>query len=195
MELSVSTGLGRKKEAIQEAVIETEIPEPNANDLLVSPPPTQRRESDPSPTRCCFFSANVKVSDDAIKTLKSGKKRTKGIDKAKSKSEFHTYQQKKTFGQGMMDLALLTANVNQLRAILDAETKHPYYIANLSFIGISIFFQVIVGISLICNSRVNVNEATDVSKASRVNNITFACTFLITVANIFLSVFYENDHK
>ncbi|XP_059223600.1 ninjurin-A-like [Stomoxys calcitrans] len=112
-----------------------------------------------------------------------------------SKTAFHTYQQRKTFGQGMMDLALLTANVNQLRAILDAKMKHPYYHVNLVFIGISIFFQVIVGISLILNSRVNVSEETDVSNASRVSNITFACTFVITIANIFLSVFYEADNK
>lgn len=59
-----------------------------------------------------------------------------------SKTEFHNYQQRKTLGQGMMDLALLTANVNQLRTLLDMEIKHPYYVANVVFISISIFFQV-----------------------------------------------------
>lgn len=82
----------------------------------------------------------MKVSEDAIKAIKSEKHVKE--DAIGKKTQFHDYQQRKTVGQGMMDLALLTANVNQLRSLLDMKTKHPYYYANLVFISMSLFFQV-----------------------------------------------------
>uniref|UniRef100_A0A1I8NBL5 Ninjurin n=1 Tax=Musca domestica TaxID=7370 RepID=A0A1I8NBL5_MUSDO len=189
MELSFSTGLGQKRCSTSEEVIE-QIPEPEEQETLLSQPQYQHQHSKKRPPWSCFYcSADVKVSEDALKAIKS--KKDKRENENISKTEFHNYQQRKTLGQGMMDLALLTANVNQLRTLLDMEIKHPYYVANVVFISISIFFQVLVGISLILNSRVNVNEETDVAGASRVNNFTFACIFIITIVNVFLSVFYD----
>uniref|UniRef100_A0A1I8Q729 Uncharacterized protein n=1 Tax=Stomoxys calcitrans TaxID=35570 RepID=A0A1I8Q729_STOCA len=95
-------------------------------DNLIAAAPREKHESKTSPWGCFYCSADVKVSEDAIKALKTGKNKKDN----ESKTAFHTYQQRKTFGQGMMDLALLTANVNQLRAILDAKMKHPYYHVN-----------------------------------------------------------------
>lgn len=58
--------------------------------------------------------------------------------------DVNVYQQKKNLAQGMMDLALLSANANQLRYVLEAgSTYHPYYIPSLIFITASLILQVI----------------------------------------------------
>lgn len=56
--------------------------------------------------------------------------------------DINAYQQKKTLAQGMMDLALLSANANQLRYVLESYKRHPYYYPSLIFISLSIIFQV-----------------------------------------------------
>lgn len=56
--------------------------------------------------------------------------------------DVNVYQQKKTLAQGMMDLALLSANANQLRYVLESYNNHPYFYASLTFITISIILQV-----------------------------------------------------
>lgn len=52
------------------------------------------------------------------------------------------YATKKTLAQGMLDLALLTANVSQLKYLLDVGHLHPYYTLLLTLIIISIGLQV-----------------------------------------------------
>lgn len=52
------------------------------------------------------------------------------------------YQQKKTLAQGMMDIALFSANANQLRYVLESYDRHPYYYPSVAFIGISLIIQV-----------------------------------------------------
>lgn len=56
--------------------------------------------------------------------------------------DVNVYQQKKTLAQGMMDLALLSANANQLRYVIESSSRHPYFLASLIFISISIILQV-----------------------------------------------------
>jgi hypothetical protein len=56
----------------------------------------------------------------------------------------NVYQQKKTLAQGMMDLALLSANANQLRYVLESYQRHPYYYFSIVFISLSLLFQVII---------------------------------------------------
>lgn len=129
----------------------------------------------------------------------------------------NVYQHKKTVAQGMMDIALLSANANQLRYVLESGGSHPYYFASLTLIGISLllqvtssilplnksfcfesnfsnnFFlcvlQVVVGVGLILNSRYNVTYETSMRKANRINNYTVLAIFLITVMNVFISAF------
>jgi hypothetical protein len=59
----------------------------------------------------------------------------KGVD-------INVYQHKKTLAQGMMDLALLSANANQLRYVLESGGDHPYYYPSLVMISISLILQV-----------------------------------------------------
>ena len=101
----------------------------------------------------------------------------------------NTYQQKKNLAQGMMDLALLSANANQLRYVLETFDRHPYNYVSLVLISCSLIFQVAVGIGLIMNSQYNVTKEEDIQKADRINNYTVIGIFLITVVNVFITSF------
>ena len=56
--------------------------------------------------------------------------------------DINVYQHKKTLAQGMMDLALLSANANQLRYVLESGGDHPYYYPSLVMISMSLILQV-----------------------------------------------------
>lgn len=103
--------------------------------------------------------------------------------------DMNIYQQKKTIAQGMMDLALLSANANQMRYVLQNKGRHPYYYPSLVMIGMSLILQVVVGIGLIWNSRYNVKVDVEMCKANRANNWTVIGIFLVTILNVFISSF------
>ncbi|XP_035794414.1 uncharacterized protein LOC118467718 [Anopheles albimanus] len=108
--------------------------------------------------------------------------------------DVNVYQQKKNLAQGMMDLALLSANANQLRYVLDSGRKdHPYYYINLFFISSSIIAQVAVGIGLIYKSRYNIKKEEDFCKADRINNFVTIGIFIITIVNVLISAFGMAD--
>ncbi|CAG4953450.1 unnamed protein product [Colias eurytheme] len=103
--------------------------------------------------------------------------------------DVNTYQQKKNLAQGMMDLALLSANANQLRYVLESASSHPYYYPSLTFIALSIVLQIGVGVGLIMNSRYNVKDDKDICKADKINNFTVLGVFLVTIVNVFITSF------
>ncbi|XP_058830350.1 ninjurin-A [Topomyia yanbarensis] len=101
----------------------------------------------------------------------------------------NTYQQKKNLAQGMMDLALVSANANQLRYVLESFTRHPYYYFSLIFISVSLIIQIAVGIGLIMNSRYDVNDRREICKANKINDLVTIGIFLITLVNVLISAF------
>lgn len=107
--------------------------------------------------------------------------------------DVNVYQHKKTLAQGMMDLALLSANANQLRYVLQTDGNHPYYYPSLAMIGASLFLQIAVGIGLIWNSRYNVKDDAQMCKAELANNWTVIGIFLVTILNVFISSFGVAD--
>lgn len=102
--------------------------------------------------------------------------------------DVNVYQQKKTLAQGMMDLALISANANQLRYILSSK-KHPFFLASLMMISLSLMLQICVGIGLIWNSRYDVKQDAEVHHANRANNWTVIGIFLVTILNVFITSF------
>lgn len=64
-----------------------------------------------------------------------------GITSPETIPDINIYQNKKTVAQGMMDLALFSANANQLRYVLES-VNHPYYYSGIVLISISLIFQV-----------------------------------------------------
>lgn len=57
-------------------------------------------------------------------------------------SPANTYAAKKTVAQGMMDIALITANANQLRYILEFGDRNTVFYITSTLIVISILLQV-----------------------------------------------------
>lgn len=57
-----------------------------------------------------------------------------------------------------MDIALITANANQLRFIIEYNRDSPTYIVALLLIAISLILQLAVGIFLIFKGRFDMNE-------------------------------------
>lgn len=102
--------------------------------------------------------------------------------------DVNVYQQKKTLAQGMMDLALISANANQLRYVMQYKS-HPFHYISLAMIVASLLLQVIVGIGLIWNSRYDVKEDEQIPKANKTNNWTVVGIFLVTILNVFISSF------
>lgn len=74
--------------------------------------------------------------------------------------DVNAYQHKKTLAQGMMDLALLSANANQLRYVLETGRLHPYFYPSLIFISMSILLQVSAGVVAHSSACLQRNLAT-----------------------------------
>ncbi|XP_029176929.1 ninjurin-2-like [Nylanderia fulva] len=103
--------------------------------------------------------------------------------------DVNVYQHKKTLAQGMMDLALLSANANQMRYVLQTDGRHPYFYPSLTMISLSLFLQIAVGVGLIWNSVYNVKEHEQMCKANKANNWTVIGIFFVTILNVFISSF------
>lgn len=111
------------------------------------------------------------------------------VDDPRIIPDINVYQHKKSLAQGFMDLALLSANANQLRYVLESQDRHPYYYFSLSFIITSLIIQVIVGVGLVLNSRYDIKNQDDICKADRINNYITVGILLITIINVFVSAF------
>lgn len=56
--------------------------------------------------------------------------------------DVNKYATKKTIAQGLLDVALLTANASQLKYVLQVGEKHEFYTLMLTLITVSILLQV-----------------------------------------------------
>lgn len=52
------------------------------------------------------------------------------------------YTTKKTIAQGLLDISLLTANISQLKNVLQVGHKHEFHTLLMTLLSISIFLQV-----------------------------------------------------
>jgi hypothetical protein len=99
------------------------------------------------------------------------------------------YQQKKTIAQGMLDLALLSANANQLRYILEYKERNHYYYVSLTLISLSLVLQILVACALVFKSRYNIDNEEEYINADRINNFITMGILFITIINVFTSAF------
>lgn len=108
--------------------------------------------------------------------------------------DVNLYATKKSVTQGLMDIALLTANASQLKVLLqEGPRKHPFYSVSVAFVSLSIALQLLVGILLILIGRFNINKEHHQSRAEIINNCIIAAVFLITVVNVFISAFSSSS--
>lgn len=99
------------------------------------------------------------------------------------------FQKKKSMAKGLLDIALLSANANQLRHILDSLEHNRYYYASLSIVSSSLVLQVLVALALVVKSRYDTNAAEDKAMTDRINNFTNIGILLITICNVVIPAF------
>lgn len=114
------------------------------------------------------------------------------VDTTDKKSQYkqsNTFAAKKTVAQGMMDVALITANANQLRYLLEYQRESNTFTLILSLIIISLSLQVAVGISLVFKGRFDIKGKSKSNIAHKINNYVVVGVFLITIINVFIASF------
>lgn len=110
-------------------------------------------------------------------------------DKRREYKQQNTFAAKKTVAQGMMDVALITANANQLRYLVEYQRQSATFELILALIIISLALQVAVGISLVFKGRFDVKGKSNSLTAQKINNYVVIGVFLITIINVFIASF------
>ncbi|XP_050426240.1 ninjurin-A-like isoform X2 [Adelges cooleyi] len=101
---------------------------------------------------------------------------------------FNLYRNKKLLSQGMMDIALFSANANQLRYVIESGGGVLNYIC-IGLLLASIILQILVGIALLLSVRYNVTNCEQRKLAFRFGNYVIVGIFLITALNVFITAF------
>ncbi|XP_074598920.1 ninjurin-2-like isoform X4 [Brevipalpus obovatus] len=101
----------------------------------------------------------------------------------------NVYATKKTIAQGMLDVALLTANASQLKYLLQLGKDHDFYYLMVTLISLSLILQVLVGCIFIFIGMRNMNKKKNHTKINTANNAATVIVFLITTINIIASGF------
>ncbi|EEB12102.1 Ninjurin-1, putative [Pediculus humanus corporis] len=89
----------------------------------------------------------------------------------------------------MMDVALITANANQLRFIVEYNQSSKTYVLAIALIIISLVLQMIVGICLIFKGRLDLKGEDKFRHANKMNNYIVVGVFIITIVNVFVAAF------
>uniref|UniRef100_A0A0P4W3Q8 Ninjurin-2 n=1 Tax=Scylla olivacea TaxID=85551 RepID=A0A0P4W3Q8_SCYOL len=123
-------------------------------------------------------SLNSRMDPPSVTTVGVGK----GLDP-------NQYATKKTVAQGMLDVALLTANASQLKYVLSVGEAHDFYHIMLGLITTSLVLQVAVGVLFMINGMMNINDPEQQSAANILNNVIVVFVFIISVLNVIISSF------
>ncbi|XP_022650334.1 ninjurin-2-like isoform X2 [Varroa jacobsoni] len=101
----------------------------------------------------------------------------------------NVYATKKSIAQGMLDVALLTANASQLKYLLQVGHTHEFYTIMVSLISTSIILQILIGFVLVVKYRFNINKEHQQWWADFLNNVLVWMIFAATICNVFISAF------
>ncbi|XP_020715354.1 ninjurin-2 isoform X3 [Ceratitis capitata] len=95
------------------------------------------------------------------------------------------YATKKTIAQGMLDIALLTANASQLKYILQVGEQHQFYKLMLIMISLSIVLQVIAGSLMVILAVIGIHKSKfQRSIAEKLNHIVNGIIFISVFCDI-----------
>nr|CAH7767138.1 unnamed protein product [Callosobruchus chinensis] len=89
----------------------------------------------------------------------------------------------------MMDIALITANANQLRYVLEYTRHTSTFYALVFLITISLVLQVAIGCALIFKGRLDIKGESKGQRAQTINNCVVSSVFLVTIINVFIASF------
>ncbi|VEN49077.1 unnamed protein product [Callosobruchus maculatus] len=104
--------------------------------------------------------------------------------------DVNKYATKKTIAQGLLDVALLTANASQLKYVLQVGEKHEFYVLMLTLIIVSIVLQVLQAIlCVLLGSKLDINKENHQDDANKANNIILCLNIVVMATNILISAF------
>uniref|UniRef100_A0A336L397 CSON002359 protein n=1 Tax=Culicoides sonorensis TaxID=179676 RepID=A0A336L397_CULSO len=110
-----------------------------------------------------------------------------GTDRVLKSMDANRYATKKTIAQGMLDIALLTANASQLKYILQVGEKHEFYTLMLTLITVSIILQIAQGLVCIFLGNQDINNSEHHERADLGQNISLGINLAVVVINIMLN--------
>ncbi|XP_065362193.1 ninjurin-B [Calliphora vicina] len=130
-------------------------------------------------------------NDKSTTTSKNTKKQSvKPYKNAKNESnQTNSYAGNKNTAEGLMDIALLSANANQLRFLITYNHDASTYYISITLVALSLLMQILVGIALIFKRRFRT------CRSKRYNELILGGVFIITVVNILLAAFTTTDVK
>ncbi|XP_063986813.1 ninjurin-1 isoform X2 [Diachasmimorpha longicaudata] len=102
------------------------------------------------------------------------------------------YATKKTIAQGMLDIALLTANASQLKYILQVGKQHEFYTLMLTLICMSIGLQILSGLlSLSLNLMLDrkLEDSRNGYAVEWIGRLRVALSFIVFLDNILIAAF------
>ncbi|XP_043661707.1 ninjurin-B [Drosophila teissieri] len=102
----------------------------------------------------------------------------------------NSYAANKNVAEGLMDIALLSANANQLRFLITYNDKASTYIYSMIMVILSLVLQLFVGLMLIFKRRL---KRFRNRSYERTNDLLVMGVFMITVINILLAAFTTTD--
>ncbi|XP_058823869.1 ninjurin-1 isoform X2 [Topomyia yanbarensis] len=108
-------------------------------------------------------------------------------DRVLKSMDANRYATKKTIAQGMLDIALLTANASQLKYILQVGEKHEFYTLMLTLISISIILQIAQGVACIVLANFDINKEVNHKVANLVQNVSLGFNLSTVVVNIMIN--------
>ncbi|XP_055594111.1 ninjurin-2-like isoform X2 [Uranotaenia lowii] len=107
-----------------------------------------------------------------------------------SNLDLNSYATRKSFAQGMLDLALLTANASQLKYLLTVGEVHEFYHLLMTLVILSISLQVFQAVMIIILAVVlDINKVEQHKKSDILNNVLIIFTVISVVINVIISAF------
>ncbi|XP_022221397.2 ninjurin-1 [Drosophila obscura] len=168
----------------------------DSNDVELSlqeSPSSEGSFSSTAPGQCCssgrdFEKAEGLVDPRAVNEVEAaqGKPSKSGSDLSGGNS----YATNKNVAEGLMDIALLSANANQLRFLITYNDKASTYIYSLILVALSLSLQLLVGLMMIFKRRL---KRCQHRRYARTNELLVMGVFMITVINILLAAFTTTD--
>lgn len=86
-----------------------------------------------------------------------------------------------------MNLALVAANANQLKYLIESAEERPLFYISLAFIVASLLVQLVVKICLVINCHFNLNNNDEAKKAARINKFIIIAILVIVIINVAVS--------
>ena len=129
-------------------------------------------------------------------TIMSSQEKAESEKPARDPFDPNIYAITKTVTKGLLNVALLTSNANQLKnAILEGPDGNPFYEFVIAFAILSILLQTSMGILAVFVGKENINMEHRQEKAITLNRTLIVLAVLTVVVNVLLAAFDKPLHS